>query len=95
MGGSHRRTRDRRRLLLLVLEGRLYEIALCCRRTKGTDRRAATGHMVQLEDSEGGIGASHSIAKYENGNGLLEKSYLITTFTFMQLQSSNPAFRKK
>ena len=93
MGGSHRHNRDRRgrrRFLLLVLGGRLYEIALCAaaaQRVPTVELRLAIWSSSRIR--EGGIGASHSIAKYENGNGLTEKSSLITTLTFMQLQGSN------
>ena len=70
MGGSHRHNRDRRerrnrrRLLLLVLVGRLYEIALCAaaaQRVPTVEQRLAIWYGSRIR--EGGIGASHSIAK--------------------------------
>ena len=70
MGGSHRHNRDRRerrnrrRLLLLVLVGRLYEIALCAaaaQRVPTVEQRLAIWYSPRIR--EGGIGASHSIAK--------------------------------
>ena len=70
MGGSHRHNRDRRerrnrrRLLLLVLVGRLYEIALCAaaaQRVPTVEQRLAIWYSSRIR--EGGIGASHSIAK--------------------------------